>query len=51
MKRLPIIRHIRYYWHLFRVTKYYAPWDIAGLHPHFTDYDRIQLDRIWRGEA
>jgi len=50
MKRLPIIRHIRYYYLMFRVNQHYAMWAELGMLPVNAQSDYDYLDAIWRGE-
>jgi hypothetical protein len=50
MKRLPIIRHIRYYIERYRVNRHYAFWGTFGMHDGNAKYDYEVLDAIWRGE-
>ena len=50
MKRLPIIRHIRYFIGMYRVNKHYEMWSQFGLLPVHADHDYAVLDAIWRGE-
>lgn len=52
MKKLPIIRHIRYFWLSWRVHQWARAWGQAGIglgEPHPSDLEH--LDAIWRGEA
>lgn len=50
MKRLPIIRHIRYFWHVYHFNRHMDMWSHFGYFiPQQADLDR--LDAIWRGEA
>lgn len=50
MKRLPIIRHVRYFYNLYRVNQHYAFWAQFGQLPVYADRDYAVLDQIWRGE-
>jgi len=50
MRKLPIIRHIRYLCLLRRVNQHYALWRSMGYLPVNADYDYAVLDRVWRGE-
>lgn len=50
MKRLPIIRHIRYFYLRYRVNQHYAMWGALGSLPVYADRDYAVLDQIWRGE-
>ena len=50
MKRLPIIRHVRYFLYLLRVERHYAMWNSLGRWPAYRGEDDIILDAIWRGE-
>jgi hypothetical protein len=44
------IRHVRYYWHSYRMAQWYAMWADAGyVGPAQADLD--YLAAIWRGEA
>jgi hypothetical protein len=51
LKRLPIIRHIRYFILAYRVERHYEMWRSLGSLPVNADRDYEVLDRIWRGEA
>jgi hypothetical protein len=50
MKRLPLIRHIRYFIELYRVNRHYEMWLGFGRLPVNSHLDYEILDRIWRGE-
>jgi hypothetical protein len=50
-KRLPIIRHLRWIYHSYRVEQHYAFWAEMGYLPVNREIDDAQLDRIWRGAA
>jgi len=49
MTRWPIIRHIRYFWHLRRMEQHYRAWaQITGMYsPNQSDIDA--LEEIWKG--
>lgn len=49
-KRLPLIRHVRYFWHRHWVNHHYAAWREMGYLPVNAAYDYAVLDEIWRGE-
>lgn len=50
MKRLPIIRHIRYFWHAFRFNVWWAKeGQYLGAVPNERDIE--YLAKVWRGEA
>lgn len=52
LSRLPLIRHIRYFWFKRKVYQWAATWGDYGVglgYPHELDLER--LDAIWRGEA
>ena len=52
MKRLPIIRHIRYWWLRRQVYEWATMWYLHGIGlgvPNQADLEH--LERIWRGEA
>jgi len=52
MKRLPIIRHIRFWWLRYRVYSHAYELGRIGVglgQPHQADLEH--LERIWRGEA
>lgn len=51
MKRLPIVRHIRYFHHLRSMKRHYARWAKLGMSPVNIKADYAVLDMIWRGEA
>ena len=50
MKRLPIVRHIRYFIGMYRVNRHYEMWASRGMLPVNSDKDYAVLDAIWRGE-
>ena len=50
MKRLPIIRHIRYFIGLYKVNRHYEMWSDLGYLPVNANKDYEVLDAIWRGE-
>lgn len=50
LKRLPIIRHIRYFVTLYRVNRHYDMWSEFGYLPVHANRDYAALDPIWRGE-
>lgn len=50
MKRLPIIRHVRYFYLLLQVNRHYAAWRRLGYLPVHSQHDYAVLDAIWRGE-
>jgi hypothetical protein len=50
MKRLPIIRHIRWAWLSWRVEQHYKAWRALGMLPVNRDQDEAVLDAIWKGE-
>lgn len=49
MSRLPLIRHVRYFWHLWRVNRHYEMWASLGQLPVNRSMDEAALDAIWRG--
>jgi hypothetical protein len=46
--RLPVIRHIRWVLHSWRVNRWYAMWTHHGYYEN-SDFDRRVLSQIWRG--
>ena len=50
LKRLPIIRHVRWLYWAWQVEKHYAMWAQLGSLPLYRDRDEAVLDAIWRGE-
>lgn len=50
MKRWPIIRHARYFYHVYRMNQHYDMWRSVGYLPVHIQHDIDQLNRIWRGE-
>lgn len=50
MKRWPIIRHVRYFYLLYKVNEHYEFWAQMGMMPSNSDNDYAVLDAIWRGE-
>lgn len=51
MKRLPVIRHIRWLRHRIGVNRHYAFYSALGYFPVHRAHDEAILDSIWRGEA
>jgi hypothetical protein len=51
MRRLPIIRHIRWLILSWRVEQHYARWRQLGSLPVNRRGDDAVLDAIWRGEC
>jgi hypothetical protein len=50
IKRLPIIRHLRWLYWSWKVEQHYAMWLQLGSLPVYRDRDEQVLDQIWRGE-
>jgi hypothetical protein len=51
MKRLPIIRHIRYWWLRYQVYRWAWHWGQIGIGMGYpNEADLRQLERIWRGD-
>lgn len=50
MKRLPIIRHIRWLWLSYQVERHYRAWGTLGMLPVNRHHDVAVLDAVWRGE-
>lgn len=50
MKKLPIIRHIRWVIWKWRVEAHYRMWTELGSHEGNRSSDDAVLDRIWRGK-
>ena len=50
LKRLPIIRHVRWLIWAWRVERHYAMWRELGSLPAYREHDDRVLDAIWRGE-
>lgn len=50
MKRLPIIRHIRYWLTIRAINKHYELYRSIGMLPVYADHDYAIADKIWRGE-
>lgn len=51
MKRLPIIRHIRWWIWKRRVDVHYQVWADFGYHDHNRKSDDAHLSDIWEGRA
>lgn len=52
MKRWPIIRHIRYWWGVYRVNRWARMWGQVGIGLGYANPSDLQvLDNIWRGKA
>ena len=49
-KRLPIIRHVRYYVTMYRINRHYDMWASMGAIPWGAGEDYKIADRIWKGE-
>ena len=52
MKRRPVIRHLRYYWHRWRVYRWARTWARLGIGlgwPNQSDLDHLKA--IWEGKA
>lgn len=48
--RLPLVRHIRYVWHAYRMTRHYRFWRALGyVGPRESDLALLQ--DIWDGKA
>jgi hypothetical protein len=50
IRRLPIIRHIRWLYYSIKVEQHYAMWRDLGMLPVYREHDDAVLDAIWRGE-
>ena len=50
VKRLPIIRHIRWWIEAGKVQRHYEAWMQMGYLPVHADRDYEVLNEIWRGE-
>lgn len=50
LKRLPIVRHIRWLYLSWQVEKHYEAWRSLGMLPSNRGHDDAILDAIWRGE-
>ena len=50
IKRLHIIRHVRWLILSWKVERYYAMWQQYGMLPVHRHRDGETLDAIWRGE-
>jgi hypothetical protein len=51
VRRLPVIRHLRWLYWSRKVDQHYAMWMQLGSLPVNRHLDEAYLDRIWRGEA
>ena len=51
MWKWPIIRHVRYFYHLRRMNDHYDNWKELGYLPTYVQHDLDILNKIWRGEA
>lgn len=52
MKRWPVVRHCRYFWHKRRVERFAYAWYQCGIgmgYPNPSDLHWLQL--IWEGKA
>jgi len=50
IKRLPIIRHIRYWMTIRAINRHYDAWRSLGALPVYADSDYAEAEKIWRGE-
>jgi hypothetical protein len=50
MKRLPIIRHLRYFYLRYQVNRHYDGWMKLGYLPVNAAADEAVLAAVWRGE-
>lgn len=50
MRRLPVIRHLRYFYLLWHINRHYDFWYRLGYFPVHAERDYAVLDQIWRGE-
>jgi hypothetical protein len=50
MKTLPIIRHVRYFWHKHQMLKHYDFWRSLGYLPVHVEHDLAVLNDIWSGK-
>lgn len=50
MKRLPIIRHVRYFIAMWRINRRYDFWLSLGTLPVHADRDYAEAAKIWSGE-
>jgi hypothetical protein len=50
LRRLPIIRHLRWLYWSWKVEQHYAMWESLGSLPVRRHLDEAVLDAIWRGE-
>lgn len=50
MKRWPIIRHIRYYYYVYKVNQHYDMWRDLGYLPVYVQHDIDALNEIWSGK-
>jgi hypothetical protein len=50
LRRLPIIRHLRWLYWSWKVEQHYAMWESLGSLPVHRHLDEAVLDAIWRGE-
>lgn len=51
MKRLPIIRHIRFFYHAYMLDRHLRAYRSMGLGYGVQQSDLDTLDKIWKGEA
>ena len=51
MKRWPVIRHVRYFWLAWQVSRWARAWGQAGIGLGVPNQaDVAHLEAIWRGE-
>lgn len=51
MRRLPIIRHIRWLYYRVQIARWYGTWAMLGYNDRNRGSDMQVLDEIWRGNA
>lgn len=52
MKRLPLIRHVRFWWHSYRVHRWAYMWGQAGIGLGWPNQSDLRwLQDIWEGKA
>jgi hypothetical protein len=50
MKRWPLVRHVRYFVHVYRMNKHYDFWRSLGYLPVNIEHDEKILQDIWDGK-
>lgn len=50
LKRLPVIRHIRYYVTIYKINRHYYICRSMGMIPWYAGDDYAEAQKIWEGK-